>query len=118
MQTKLKRDQIVPYFDAYMRSFKTGIAHNEARSYVSISLCHRLVANILLRRHYLGENADCIMCVLEDLPHSTETKRRAVRDGVRMGVIDESDDLNDRRRKLIKASQLLIDCFESTHVES
>ena len=110
--TKLKRDQIVPTLDVILR------INLNPSIYSRISRCHRLIAVILVRRHYMNEGADCITCIFDDLPCSRETTRRAVRDGVRLGIIDEVTDPNDRRRKLVKASQKLIDTFESRHVES
>lgn len=113
----LKRDQIVPYLDAYMRSFTNGIT-NQARAYVKISMTHRVIANGLLLYHYKGYDSAGVKCAVEVSPFSEETTRRAIRDGIDMGVIDEVEDKTDRRRKRIRASQLLVDCFESTHVES
>ncbi len=110
--TKLNRDQIVPTLDVILR------INLNPSIYSRISRCHRLIAVILVRRHYLEEVADCITCIFGELPFSSETTRRAVRDGVRMGIIDEVTDPNDRRRKLVQASQKLIDTFESRHVES
>ena len=113
----LKRDQIVPYLDAYMRSFSDGIT-NQARAYVKISMCHRVIANGLLLHHYKGYDSIAVKTVVKGSPFSEETTRRAIRDGIDMGIIDEVEDKTDRRRKRIRASQLLVDCFESTHVES
>ena len=113
----LKRDQIVPYLDAYMRSFSDGIT-NQARAYVKISTCHRVIANGLLLHHYKGYDSIAVKSVVKGSPFSEETTRRALRDGIDMEIIDEVEDKTDRRRKRIRASQLLVDCFESTHVES
>jgi hypothetical protein len=51
------------------------------------------------------------------IPFSPETIRRAVKDGVEMGVIDVVNG-GDRRYKKIKASQELVDTFEKDNVES
>jgi len=110
--TKLNRDQIVPTLDVILRVNLTPSIYSR------ISRCHRLIAVILVRRHYTEQKPDCITCIFDELPFSRETTRRAVRDGVRLGIIDEVTDPNDRRRKLVKASQKLIDTFESRHVES
>ena len=74
--------------------------------------------NQLLRRHYTGEEAEYIGRTFDWLPFSSETTRRAVRDGVRMGIIDQVSDPKDRRRKLVKASALLVEVFEEVQVES
>ena len=110
--TKLKRDQIIPTLDVILR-----IDLNPS-VYSRISRCHRMIALVLVRRYYLYENAEGIGTTFDLLPFSSETTRRAVRDGVRMGIIDEVSDPTDRRRKLVQASQKLIDTFESRHVES
>lgn len=110
--TKLKRDQIVACLDVVIRS------QTNPSAYSRMSRCHRLIAVVLVRRYYLEEAADCITCIFDELPFSSETTRRAVRDGVGMGIIDEVIDPTDRRRKLVQASQKLIDTFESRHVES
>lgn len=110
--TKLKRDQILPTLDLILR------INLNPSEYSRMSRCHRMIAVVLVRRYYLEEVADCITCIFGELPFSSETTRRAVRDGVRMGIIDEVTDPTDRRRKLVQASQKLIDTFESRHVES
>lgn len=110
--TKLKRDQIIPTLDVILR------VNLNPSEYSRMSRCHRMIAIVLVRRYYLYENAEGIGTTFDDLPFSSETTRRAVRDGVRMGIIDEVTDPNDRRRKLVQASQKLIDTFESRHVES
>ena len=110
--TKLKRDQILPTLDMIFR------INLNPSAYSRMSRCHRLIALVLVRRYYLYENAECIGSTFDLLPFSSETTRRAVRDGVRMGIIDEVNDPTDRRRKLVQASQKLIDTFESRHVES
>lgn len=113
----LKRDQIVPYLDAYMRTFRDG-STNLARLFVRTSTCHRVIANGLLLHHYKGYDLISVKTVVRRSPFSEETTRRALRDGIDMGIIDKVEDKTDRRRKRIRASQLLVDCFESTHVES
>ena len=110
--TKIKRDQIIPTLDVILR------INLNPSEYSRMSRCHRLISVMLVRRYYLEEVADCITCIFGELPFSSETTRRAVRDGVRMGIIDQVSDPNDRRRKLVQASQILIDTFESRHVES
>ena len=74
----LKRDQIVPYLDAYMRSFRDGIT-NQARAYVKISTCHRVIANGLLLHHYKGYGLISVKTVVRRSPFSEETTRRAIR---------------------------------------
>lgn len=110
--TKLKRNQIIPTLDMIFR-----IDLNPS-AYSRMSRCHRLIVLVLVRRYYLYENAEGIGTTFDLLPFSSETTRRAVRDGVRMGVIDQVSDPTDRRRKLVQASQILIDTFELSHVES
>jgi hypothetical protein len=110
--TKLKRDQILPTLDLILR------INLNPSEYSRMSRCHRLISVMLVRRYYMKQKPDCITCIFDDLPFSRETTRRAVRDGVRMGVIDQVSDPTDRRRKLVQASQKLIDTFESRHVES
>ena len=112
----LKRDQILPYLDAYVRSLEP-VVDNPSRTYVNISLCHRLIANVLLRRHYRKYTPQCIRYTFEGYPFSPETIRRAVKDGFDMAVIERVEG-GDKRLKLIRASQLLVDNFEETHVES
>jgi hypothetical protein len=51
------------------------------------------------------------------LPFSPETIRRAVQTGIEMSVL-ELDNWGDKRFKRIKASKLLVETFEQTHVES
>jgi hypothetical protein len=51
------------------------------------------------------------------IPFSPETIRRAVKDGVDMGIIDVVNG-GDKRYKKIKASQELVDTFEKDNVES
>ena len=110
--TKLTRDQIIPTLDLILR------INLNPSEYSRISRCHRLISVMLVRRYYLKEAAECIGNTFSELPFSRETTRRAVRDGVRMGIIDEVTDPNDRRRKLVQASDKLIEVFESRHVES
>ncbi len=110
--TKLKRDQLIPTLDVILR------VNLNPSEYSRMSRCHRMIALVLVRRYYLYENAEGIGTTFDLLPFSSETTRRAVRDGVRLGIIDEVTDPNDRRRKLVQASQKLIDTFESRHVES
>ena len=110
--TKLKRDQIVPTLDLILR------INLNPSEYSRMSRCHRLISVMLVRRYYLDQAAECIGNTFSQLPFSSETTRRAVRDGVRMGIIDEVTDPNDRRRKLVQASDKLIEVFESRHVES
>lgn len=112
----LKRDQILPYLNAYVRSLEP-VTNNQARKYVNMSLCHRLVANVLLRGHYRKDEPQCIRRTFEGFPFSPETIRRAVKDGMDIGIIEHVKG-GDRRLKLIRASKLLVDCFEETHVES
>ena len=112
----LKRDQILPYLDAYVRSLEPVI-NNRAREYANISLCHRLIAHVLLRVHYRKDEPQCIRHTFEGFPFSPETIRRAVKDGFDMGVIERAEG-GDRRQKRVQASQLLVDNFEETHVES
>jgi len=112
----LKRDQIIPYLDAYVRSLEDGV-NNPSRTYVNISLCHRLIANVLLRAHYRKDEPQSIRHTFEGFPFSPETIRRAVKDGFDMAVIERVEG-GDKRLKLIRASQLLVDNFEETHVES
>ena len=110
--SKLKRDQIVPTLDVCLR------VNLNPSEYSRISRCHRLIALVLVRRYYLYEIAESIGNTFDLLPFSSETTRRAVRDGVRMGIINEITDPNDRRCKLVQASNKLIEVFESRHVES
>jgi len=110
--TKLNRDQIIPTLDVILR------INLNPSEYSRLSRCHRLIAVMLVRRHYLYEDAESISNTFNELPFSSETTRRAVRDGVRMGIINEITDPNDRRCKLVQASQKLIEVFESRHVES
>jgi hypothetical protein len=51
------------------------------------------------------------------LPFSPETIRRAVKDGVDMGVVEVVRG-GDKRYKKIQASKLLVETFEEKHVES
>ena len=51
------------------------------------------------------------------LPFSSETIRRAVKDGVEMGLIDIVNG-GDKRYKKIKASQELVDRFEGVVLDS
>ena len=111
-ETKLTRDQIIPVIDTTIRCAQ------RSNSFMNISPCHRLIGTLLLRRYYTRSELDCIKGVYNAVPYSSETTRRAVRDGVRMGVIDQTPDPKDRRRKLIKASYKLIAHFESEHLES
>ena len=108
----LTKDQIIPYLDAYVRSLEDGITNH-----VNISLCHRLIANVLLRAHYRKDAPQCIRYTFEGFPFSPETIRRAVKDGFEMGIIERVEG-GDRRLKLIQATKLLVDNFEETHVES
>lgn len=84
---------------------------------MNISLCHRLIANVLLRVHYRKDEPQCIRHTFEGFPFSPETIRRAVKDGFDMGIIERAEG-GDRRQKRVQASQLLVDNFEETHVES
>ena len=112
----LTKEQIIPYLDAYVRSLEPVVT-NRAREYVNISLCHRLIANVLLRRHYRKYTPQCIRHTFEGFPFSPETIRRAVKDGFDMDIIERVSG-GDKRLKLVRASQLLVDNFEETHVES
>jgi len=112
----LTKEQIIPYLDAYVRSLEDGV-NNPSRTYVNVSLCHRLIANVLLRNHYRKDEPRCIRHTFEALRFSPETIRRAVKDGFDMGVIERVEG-GDRRLKIIRASQLLVENFEETHVES
>ena len=109
----LTKEQIIPYLDTYVRSFE----FNRASEYVNISSCHRVIAHVLLRRHYRKVVAQCIRHTFEGVSFSPETIRRAVKDGVDMGMIERMEG-GDRRLKRILATQLLVDNFEVTHVES
>lgn len=51
------------------------------------------------------------------IPFSPETIRRAVKDGVEMGIIDVVNG-GDKRYKKIKASKELVDTFDKDNVES
>lgn len=112
----LKQNMIVPYLDTYLRSFISD-HKNLARTFVKMSLCHRVIAHVFLRRHYLKQEPRGIVCMYDVLPFSPETIRRAVNDGLGIGLLEE-DNWGDKRFKRIKASKLLVDCFEETHVES
>ena len=107
----MKPECIVPCLDAIIRSYTDPSPH------ARISACHRLVGVALLRRHYRDETPRGITCMYDHLPFSKETIRRAVRDGIDMGYIEVISG-TDKRYKRIRASQLLIDTFESMHVES
>ena len=109
----LTKEQIIPYLDTYVRSFE----FNRASEYVNVSSCHRVIAHVLLRRHYRKVAPQCIRHTFESLSFSPETIRRAVKDGFDMGVIERLEG-GDRRLKRIRATQLLVDNFEVTHVES
>ena len=109
----LTKEQIIPYLDTYVRSFE----FNRASEYVNVSSCHRVIAHVLLRRHYRKVVAQCIRHTFEDLSFSPETIRRAVKDGFDMGMIERVEG-GDKRLKRIRATQLLVDNFEVTHVES
>ena len=51
------------------------------------------------------------------IPFSPETIRRAVKDGVEMGIIDVVNG-GDKRYKKIKASKELVDTLDKDNVES
>jgi len=112
----LKRNQIRAYLETYIQSF-THKRTAPVNVYVRMSLCHRVIAHALLRRHYNNEEPRGITCMYNVIPFSPETIRRAVKDGVEMGVIDVVNG-GDKRYKKIKASQELVDTFEKDNVES
>lgn len=107
----LTKNQIIPFLDTVIRSY------GEPSKYASISTCHRLVALALLRRHYRGDAPRGITCMYDVIPFSPETIRRAVKDGFDMGIIERVEG-GDRRFKRIQATELLVETFEETHVES
>ena len=107
----LTKDQIIPFLDTVIRSY------GSPSKYASISTCHRLVALALLRIHYRKDAPRCIRYTFEGFPFSPETIRRAVKDGFDMGIIERVEG-GDRRLKMIRATQLLVETFEETHVES
>ena len=107
----LTKDQIIPFLNTCIRSYASPF------KYASISPCHRLVTLVLLRRHYRNEEPKGITCLYDVLSYSPETIRRAVKDGFDMGIIERASG-GDKRLKRIRASQLLVDNFEETHVES
>ena len=112
----LKRNQILPYLETRLecadlpRKSKSGI-------FTSMSHCHRLLAVALLLGHYRRDIPKGITCMYGVLPFSAETIRRAVKDGVAMGVIDVVNG-GDKRYKKIKASQELVDRFEDVVLDS
>lgn len=112
----LKRKQILPYLNTYIQSF-THKRTAPVNMYVRMSLCHRVIAHALLRRHYTNEEPKGITCMYNVIPFSPETIRRAIKDGVEMGIIKVVNG-GDKRYKKIKASKELVDTFEQNHVES
>lgn len=107
----LTKEQIIPFLNTCIRSYTSP------SKYSSISPCHRLVALALLRRHYRSEVPRGVTCMYDVLPFSPETIRRAVKDGVDMGVVEIVRG-GDKRYKKIQASKLLVETFEEKHVES
>ena len=107
----LTKDQIIPFLNTCIRSYASPF------KYASISPCHRLVTLVLLRRHYRNEEPKGITCLYDVLSYSPETIRRAVSDGVDMDMIERVE-MGDRRYKKIRATKLLVETFEETHVES
>ena len=90
----LTKEQIIPYLDTYVRSFE----FNRASEYVNVSSCHRVIAHVLLRRHYRKVAPQCIRHTFESLSFSPETIRRAVKDGFDMGVIERLEGGDDEKR--------------------
>ena len=112
----LKRNQILPYLETRLELAKSS-SKNNAEIFASMSQCHRLLAASLLLGHYRGDEARGITCMYDVLPFSPETIRRAVKDGVEMGIIDVVNG-GDKRYKKIKASQELVDRFEDVVLDS
>lgn len=112
----LKRDQILPYLDYCLRFHKSD-ASSPYVVFSRRSTCHRSLVLTLLYHHYSGNVLESISTLYSTLRFSPETIRRAVKDGIEEGCIEASKG-RDRRYKRIQASQLLVESFEETHVES
>lgn len=112
----LKRNQILPFLETRLECANL-ISKSNTLTFINMSQCHRLITVALLLGHYRGEEARGITCMYGVLPFSSETIRRAVKDGVAMGVIDVVNG-GDKRYKKIKASQELVDRFEDVVLDS
>jgi len=112
----LKRNQILPFLETRLECANL-LSKSNLLTFLNMSQCHRLLAVALLLGHYRGDIPKGITCMYNVIPFSAETIRRAVKDGVDMGVIEVVNG-GDKRYKKIKASQELVDRFEDVVLDS
>ena len=114
----LKNHDIIPFLETVIARATKRYTCPLGR-YVKRSPTHRLITDLLLLRYFRGLECVCVSTLIDCVPASAESVRRAVKDGIDDKIITVIPDPDgDSRKKCLVASQLLVDAFLNRYVES
>ena len=114
----LKNHDIIPFLETVIARATKRYTCPLGR-YVKRSPTHRLITDLLLLRHFRGQECRCVSKLIDYVPASAESVRRAIKEGITDKIITVIPDPDgDSRKKCLVASQLLVDAFLKRYVES
>jgi len=111
----LDESNVIPFLETVVQRH-TRTQLSRTGKYVRTSLTHRLIADVLLLRHFKNEPPIYVSDLVRLVKKSDETVRKAVDQGIYDGLIEVSPN-GDRRAKPLKASGKLVERFIKTYVQ-
>ena len=112
----LKENEIIKALEMVVHRHTTRYVCDISR-YVWMSRTHRIISDVLLLRHFRGEPPIYVSALINYVLQSDESVRRAIKDGIAIGVIEVVMS-GDARAKPLRATKKLVDAFRKRYVES
>ena len=112
----LKENEIIPLLETLVK--RHSHKHlTEVGRFVRTSLTHRIISDVLLLRHFRGDPPIYVSALIDSVLQSDESVRRAIKDGIAIGVVEVVTN-GDARAKPLRATKKLVDAFRRRYVES
>ena len=112
----LKENEIIPAL-GFVVNRNTSTKFGCVGRFVRTSRTHRIISDVLLLRHFRGDPPIYVSALIDSVLQSDESVRRAIKDGIAIGVIEVVTN-GDARAKPLRATKKLVDAFRRRYVES